>query len=136
MTPKQSRKNPDKTMTKNDKSENNSEIPEDPDLGKLASEYMDLWQKQLSSMASDKDIAALMAQGVSLMNTGAASMSNMANMATTTKMANKDDRDDRSPTSCPACGITEHVIDDLHQRIKQLEGRIADLESSSKDGRK
>jgi len=146
------------TMSEHDKTDNKSDTP---DLSKLAGEYMDLWQKQLADMASDKDIATLMAQSIELMNTGTASMANMAARANAasntspeqddTENGPNDDASSLSDTqpreqtshtanhggsssSCPACGIANDAIDNLTQRIERLEKRLAGMATASDRG--
>ena len=121
-------------MTKTDKPDENQ------DLGKLASQYMDLWQKQLSSMAADKDDAALMAQSVELMNTGAGTIAtnmakNMANFAST-ENSEDDTRSEQAATTCPACGVTEHAVEHLTRRVERLEEQLAALEAAPAKSRK
>jgi hypothetical protein len=119
-------------MTKRDKQDNDQSTPGSPDLGKLATEYMDLWQKQLSSMAADKDVAALMAQSVELMNTGAGTIaSNMAKMAThqasTENPGDDSTQSERTASTCPACGVDEHAVEHLTRRVERLEEQLAAL---------
>jgi len=129
-------------MTENDTSGDKSEDNQNaPDLGKLAEEYMNLWQKQLSTMAADKDVANLMAQSVAMMNTGTAAVANMAQMtgvgSKTENNGSNHEPDkqsdsgttDGTPSACPSCGFDQHVIDDLREQLKRLEERIHTLES-------
>lgn len=109
------------------------------DLADLARQYVDLWQKQLSEAASDEAMADMMAQTVQLMNAGAASMATMAASAATSNPESKERSNDHdggksdsgaSATSASS-GADNDVIDELNRRIKQLEDRIAALESES-----
>lgn len=123
-------------MTENKKAD-------EPDLSLLASDYMDLWQKQLSGMASDETVAALMAQTAQLMSNGVATVAAMtqatAPQAESTKGqdgtvddGNSDDTSgegDTRPASASApSGMDDHVVDQLTERLERLEKRIDTLE--------
>ncbi len=45
-----------------------------PELDDLARRYMDLWQDQLAGLATDDEVAEVMARTLELMTTGAAAL--------------------------------------------------------------
>jgi len=109
------------------------------DIGALARQYVDLWQQQLTSAASDESLANMMAQTVQVMNAGAAAMASYAaKQATVTQDDNKADnggnnngRDSGAATVTASSGADVAAVDELHRRIDQLEKRIAALESGT-----
>ena len=116
-----------------------------PDIGALARQYVDLWQQQLSGAASDEALAGVMAQTVQLMNAGAAAMASQAasQMAQRIKeptdelgtRGNSSENNDvgdtgTAPTAAPS-GTDDPALGKLHRRIEQLEKRIAALETGT-----
>jgi len=111
-----------------------------PDIGALARQYVDLWQQQLSSTATDKTMADVVAQSVQLMNTGAAAMASLATAQAPSRQGSETGNDDKENISdgdtrtapvTASPGIVDPVILELHRRIEQLEKRIAALESGT-----
>ena len=104
---------------------------EQSDIGALARQYVDLWQQQLSSVASDEALASMMAQTVQLMNTGAAAM---ASYATQNDNGGNNDGGDTGAAPVAASSRPDNdVVDELHRRIDRLEKRISALESGTDD---
>ena len=122
-----------------------------PDLESLASDYMDLWQKQLSAIASDEAVASVMAKTAELINNSAVAVAAMSAGSTPQQPdqstgatdaraeANNQSsasRDDGSSPLGPAHGNAEHVIQHLSKRVERLEERLAALESNPRPDRK
>ena len=111
-----------------------------PDIGALAQQYVDLWQQQLSGAASDEALAGVMAQTVQLMNAGATAMASYAT-SQASRTAKDDNRgndggnnhvgDTGATPVAASSGVDNSVVDELHRRIEQLEKRIAALETGT-----
>jgi len=122
----------------------------DKTIEDLASQYLDLWQKQLSSQLSEKTIADTIAVA-NQMNDGAQEFlksldtpeksqewvttwadSWKAQFNNATKQQNPSDPTGPAPAS-PTPQHSEHGVDDLTRRIALLEERVQQLESKPKD---
>ena len=112
--------------------------PDTSDLSSKAAEYMDLWQKQLSAMASDEAVASMMAQTVQLMNNSAEAVAAMATQqAKQTGTASGQDGGQDSDnaggnsgaeTAGASSGADDNAVDRLTERLECLEERITVLE--------
>ena len=113
-----------------------------PDLEKLAQQYLDLWQDQLTGIAGDTEIAQTMARTLELMNAGAQSF---AGQLATLKDGGFPQAHDSKATSAaprtsqgtapgtqaaaPASGVANPGLDDLARRLADIEQRLARLEA-------
>ncbi|MBL0897740.1 MAG: hypothetical protein IBJ17_03445 [Reyranella sp.] len=89
------------------------------DFDKLARRYLDLWQSQLSGLASDQAVTEQIARLFAAANAQVASaMQGVPNAATTW-----------SPSAAAASGNGPDDVGELRKRIEALEARIAELES-------
>lgn len=107
-----------------------------PDLAALAREYLDLWEDQLTAMASDPDVArqtskffdalgAFGAQANPLFSAQLAALLRTAPQSAAT--GTTDDRDPRS-AAAPGAKTPAAAPDDRDERLDQLARRVADLE--------
>ena len=114
--------------------------PDTSDLSSKAAEYMDLWQKQLSAMASDETVASMMAQTAQLMNNSAEAVAAMATQQKKqTKQTGTSSGQDSATgattggtagteTAGASSGVDDHAVDRLTERLERLEERITALE--------
>lgn len=112
------------------------------DLQRLAKEYVDLWEQQVKALAGDDGFASAMTKTFELMNAGAASMATMAGTnVSRAQGAHDESRDDAelgadaqfssdqgTQAAGASSGHSDHDINQLLERIGELEGRVAELE--------
>ncbi|UYN95144.1 MAG: hypothetical protein KIT25_24545 [Enhydrobacter sp.] len=101
-----------------------SENDDASDVDRLARRYLDLWQTQLSGLASDQ---ALTEQIVRLFASANAQMASVIQAAQGATHAASS-----PPGTSPAAAASGHGTDDLgelRKRVAALEARIAELES-------
>lgn len=114
------------------------------EMNDLASQYLDLWQNQLGSLAENKETTEVIAKTLELMNSGSAAFATMAagaqsgndpeNSKPNPAKSSKSDNDATSST--PASGAANPDIDQLLERIAALEKRVNTLESAARSPRK
>ncbi|MBV8413189.1 MAG: hypothetical protein JOY64_36585 [Alphaproteobacteria bacterium] len=96
------------------------------DADRLARRYLDLWQNQLASLASDQALTDQIARLFAAANAQVASVLQMAQGA----------QHAASSTGSPAAAASPgHGVDDvgeLRKRVEALEARLAQLESHLK----
>jgi hypothetical protein len=99
--------------------------PENDDAGdfdKLARRYLDLWQSQLSGLASDQALTEQIARLFAAANTQVASALQAAQGAHHASQAG-------TSAAAPAPGHGADDVGELRKRVEALEVRIAELES-------
>jgi ubiquinone biosynthesis protein UbiJ len=99
--------------------------PENDDAGefdKLARRYLDLWQSQLSGLASDQALTEQIARLFAAANTQVASALQAAKGAHHASQAG-------TSAAAPAPGHGADDVGELRKRVEALEARIAELES-------
>ena len=99
--------------------------PENDDAGefdKLARRYLDLWQSQLSGLASDQALTEQIARLFAAANTQVASALQAAQGAHHSSQAG-------TTAAAPAPGHGTDDVGELRKRVEALEDRIAELES-------
>jgi uncharacterized protein YceH (UPF0502 family) len=104
--------------------ESDDSRPSDPaDFDRLARRYLDLWQSQLSGMASDQALTEQVARLFAAANAQVASAIQAAQGAA------HANRETGSSTSAAASGNGPDDVGELRRRVATLEARIAELES-------
>jgi uncharacterized protein YceH (UPF0502 family) len=99
--------------------------PENDDAGdfdKLARRYLDLWQSQLSGLASDQALTEQIARLFAAANSQIASALQVAQGA-------QHAASTRSPSAASSSGNGADDVGELRKRVEALEARIAELES-------
>jgi len=99
--------------------------PENDDAGdfdKLARRYLDLWQSQLSGLASDQALTEQIARLFAAANTQVASAMQAVQGAHHASQAG-------TSAAAPAPGHGADDVGELRKRVEALEARIAELES-------
>jgi cystathionine beta-lyase family protein involved in aluminum resistance len=99
--------------------------PENDDAGdfdKLARRYLDLWQNQLSGLASDQALTEQIARLFAAANTQVASAMQAVQGAHHASKAGTS-----AAASSPGHGADD--VGELRKRVEALEARIAELES-------
>jgi hypothetical protein len=96
---------------------------DDPaDFDRLARRYLDLWQSQLSGLASDQALTEQIARLFAAANTQLASVLQMAQGA-------HHAPETGTPTAAVAPRNGADDLGELRKRVEALEARIAELES-------
>jgi ubiquinone biosynthesis protein UbiJ len=99
--------------------------PENDDAGdfdKLARRYLDLWQSQLSGLASDQALTEQIARLFAAANSQIASALQVAQGASHAASTG-------TSAAAPAPGHGADDVGELRKRVEALEARIAELES-------
>lgn len=123
------------------------------DIHNLASQYFDLWQKQLQAQSSDKLVNDSLnlanafnqqaAEAMKTLDTPEKVQQWMGTWAESWKEQFKDGQNpfeqfntaktDGTASASAASGHTQHDMDELSRRVSELEARLAELESRLKD---
>src|SRR5436190_13451070 len=101
-----------------------SEKDDSTEFDRLARRYLDLWQNQLSGMASDQALTEQIARLFAAANAQIASVLQAAQGAPHAPTA--------PPGTAPAAASPGHGADDvgeLRKRLADLEARVADLQA-------
>jgi ubiquinone biosynthesis protein UbiJ len=104
--------------------------PENDDAGdfdKLARRYLDLWQSQLSGLASDQALTEQIARLFAAANSQIASALQVAQGAQ--HAASPSFAETGTPSAAPSPGNGADDVGELRKRVEALEARIAELES-------
>lgn len=104
--------------------------PENDDAGdfdKLARRYLDLWQNQLSGLASDQALTEQIARLFAAANTQVASAMQAVQGAHHASQASSAETGTSAAASSPGHGADD--VGELRKRVEALEVRIAELES-------
>ena len=96
------------------------------DFDRLARRYLDLWQNQLSGMASDHALTEQVARLFAAANAQVASAIQAAQGAA---HANRETGQAGTPSAAAASGHGPDDVGELRRRVATLEARIAELES-------
>jgi ubiquinone biosynthesis protein UbiJ len=107
---------------------------DDPaDFDRLARRYLDLWQSQLSGLASDQALTEQIARLFAAANTQVASILQMAQGAQRHASSSSAAPSATGPAGTAAAAASSgHGADDvgeLRKRMEALEARLAELES-------
>jgi hypothetical protein len=102
------------------------------DLEALARRYLDLWQEQVASMATDPKVAEAVAAGVAMMNQGASAFAQAVNLKTgNPKPGTADERTPAGPAPAAAAPDDPRLDgDQLARRLAAVEERLAALEAA------
>ena len=104
-----------------------SENDDAGDFDKLARRYLDLWQSQLSGLASDQALTEQIARLFAAANTQVASALQAAQGASHASQASSAQTG--TSAAAPASGHGTDDVGELRKRLEALEARIADLET-------
>jgi hypothetical protein len=97
------------------------------DFDKLARRYLDLWQSQLSGLASDQALTEQIARLFAAANTQVASALQAAQGAHHASQASSAETGTSAAAPAPGHGADD--VGELRKRVEALEARIAELES-------
>ncbi len=121
-------------------------MSDQPDLAALAREYLDLWEDQLTAMATDPDMARQSARFFDALSAFGAQTNPLvsANLAAMlrTPTESRDEPDDATSSedgaqTAPASSDDrDERLDQLTRRVADLEKRIAELEAGAGGARK
>jgi len=101
----------------------------DPDdFDRLARRYLDLWQSQLSGLASDQALTEQIARLFAAANTQMASVLQMAQGAPQ-HAPSASSSEIGTPAAAVAPGHGADDVGELRKRVEALEARVAELES-------
>ena len=100
----------------------------DDSFDKLARRYLDLWQSQLSGLASDQALTEQIARLFAAANAQVASAIQAAQGG-----AHAAKPENRSPPSAAPSGNGADDVGELRKRVAALEARLADLEAKLTD---
>ncbi|MBP6770349.1 MAG: hypothetical protein KA171_21420 [Reyranella sp.] len=92
------------------------------EFDRLARRYLDLWQAQLSGLASDQAVTEQIARLFAAANTQVASALQVAQGASHADTT-------RSPAAAAPSGNGPDDLGELRKRVESLEARLAELES-------
>ena len=107
--------------------ENDDATKDACDFDRLARRYLDLWQSQLSGLASDQALTEQIARLFAAANTQMASVLQMAQGAQHAPAASSSETG--TSTAAPAPGYGADDVGELRKRVEALEARLAELES-------
>ena len=110
-----------------------SDSPGGNDFERLARRYLDLWQSQLSGLATDQALTEQIARLFAAANAQVASAIQAAQAGThATSAAASSANPGSAPGAAPSAAASQHGADDLgelRKRLAALEARIAELEA-------
>jgi len=92
------------------------------EFDRLARRYLDLWQAQLSGLASDQAVTEQIARLFAAANAQVASALQVAQGASHADTT-------RSPSAAASSGNGPDDLGELRKRVEHLEARLADLEA-------
>tara|TARA_B100001105_G_C22355978_1_gene427977 strand:- start:47 stop:388 length:342 start_codon:yes stop_codon:yes gene_type:complete len=95
------------------------------DFDRLARRYLDLWQSQLSGLASDQAVTEQIARLFAAANAQVAAAMQVAQGASHADPT-------RSPSAAAPSGNGPDDVGELRKRVEALEARLAELESRSR----
>src|SRR5262245_25516585 len=99
------------------------------DFDRLARRYLDLWQSQLSGLASDQALTEQIARLFAAANTQMTSVLQMAQGAPQHAPSASSSPEIGTPPAAAAPGHGPDDVGELRKRVEALEARIAELES-------
>ncbi|WP_296322970.1 hypothetical protein [Reyranella sp.] len=100
-------------------------IDSSAEFDRLARRYLDLWQAQLSGLASDQAVTEQIARLFAAANAQVASALQVAQGASHAGTS-------RSPSAAAPSGNGADDVGELRKRVEALEARLAELESRSR----
>jgi hypothetical protein len=118
-------------------------MSDEPNFADLARQYLDLWEDQLTAMAADPDIAKQSAQFFEAMThfgkvANPLLAANFTEFVQRTQTGNRNDANapsaDGTTAPAPASGDSDERMDQLAQRLADIERRLGELETGA--GRK
>jgi ubiquinone biosynthesis protein UbiJ len=104
-----------------------SENDDAGDFDRLARRYLDLWQNQLSGLASDQALTDQIARLFAAANSQIASVLQAAQGAS--HATSPPFRQTGTPAAAAAPGNGADDVGELRKRVEALEARVAELES-------
>jgi hypothetical protein len=99
------------------------------DFDRLARRYLDLWQSQLSGLASDQALTEQIARLFAAANAQVASAIQAAQAASHATTAAAPPGPHGTASAAAASGHGPDDVGELRKRVEALEARIAELES-------